>query len=629
MTEEYKNNLLRYFTDNIRTEDGVNEPQLIVNSNIKNDFGDFLKNNISNIKTKEYSDMEYVSFSILGCLQANNSSKMLVYGNYDKTGDDSNSYGAIVIIDDKLNPVSAITKFDSGTEFREFIMLNIDEENYIYGVDTNTDSNTNEYRFIMLNKIIGSGDKNNNYQAILRQSYYFPTVYNSIYFPTYYFDGTNRLLKKPNGAEYLFIGYDDSIKIIKLTVNVGEANEWVDYTSGSGLGLGFVATYLNWTGEKPVLRVGGHNSNINGYQEVKLENDVLNIVISSPMRAHIRSVAFKNNEETYIGANTNDVVQIYKINYSQNKLESIYSLPVETYEMGSQIHLSLKNGQVMVEVAVEKETRLFEFKLGLIYNDSVYVEDIGQFKQYGGSYDIPVIFSKNDFNLWRIIKMVGNYYSEVVFIFNPNNYNGLSFNNKESLLPNSGVLYDDENSPIFARNLYNKTIQDNTTQSSIQVPNTYLNDVDIAKKDLLSKNNNIMVSDKNILKKNIYETILINYFNTLQIKNDNDKTRPKLNFLGAVRLNKSVSDLVDYEDAKMNKYRINYADDTTLIQNCTWYPVSNFYRTDIAFYVDKEISSIDFISNDEVTVYQTIDNQNFTIGKFYRLSQDVYINEKE
>ena len=225
--------------------------------------------------------------------------------------------------------------------------------------------------------------------------------------------------------------------------------------------------------------------------------------------------------------------------------------------------------------------------------------------------------------------MVGNYYSEVVFIFNPNNYNGLSFNNKESLLPNSGVLYDDENSPIFARNLYNKTIQDNTTQSSIQVPNTYLNDVDIAKKDLLSKNNNIMVSDKNILKKNIYETILINYFNTLQIKNDNDKTRPKLNFLGAVRLNKSVSDLVDYEDAKMNKYRINYADDTTLIQNCTWYSVSNFYRTDIAFYVDKEISSIDFISNDEVTVYQTIDNQNFTIGKFYRLSQDVYINEKE
>lgn len=630
MTEEYKENLLKYFTGNMPSETGEDVPQFIVNEDIENDFGNFLVENIPDIKTTVYSDMTYVYFETRGFLQADNSSKILIYGNYSKTSG-NDMYGAIIILDDDFKPIKAFTKFDSGTDFRRFIMLNIDEDNYIYGVDSRTDYlNGETYRFIMLNKVIGSGEASGNYQVILRQSYYFPVAYNTMLFG-YFFDKTNRLLKKPGGANYLFIGGvsgSPTTRILKLTVNVGEANNWVVYNYNADLATAYIGTYLSWTEDEPVLRIGGFNSSTQAYQEIKLENETITLKNTIANVGWLTSVIFRNESDTYIASYNEATVGIYKINYLTDTLLPIYTHPSQALELGDQISMYLKNGLVCVQIAFEVGMRLFDMTVGIIYKDTFYGENIGEFRQYGGSFDIPVIYVKNDYNLWKIIKMVNNSYTEVEFIFNYNNYNGEEFIDKNSLEPNSSILYDSDGNIIFARNLYNKTLQESTTQASVNVPNNYLNNINIVNKELISTNNNKLVIDENVITKNVYETLLINFFNTIKITNNNDINNPIQNPTGASRLNNSVSESIDYENAKMTKVRINYADNSTFVQGCYWESIGNYYRLSYAVNVVKEINSIDLLSEDETTIYQTIDNLELTVGNTYTIKQDVYIDNK-
>jgi hypothetical protein len=57
-----------------------------------------------------------------------------------------------------------------------------------------------------------------------------------------------------------------------------------------------------------------------------------------------------------------------------------------------------------------------------------------------------------------------------------------------------------------------------------------------------------------------------------------------------------------------------------------FYPTRNYFYTKFALYVNKTISSIDFISEDESTVYNTI-NPVLEISKFYSIKQKVRIDE--
>ena len=214
----------------------------------------------------------------------------------------------------------------------------------------------------------------------------------------------------------------------------------------------------------------------------------------------------------------------------------------------------------------------------------------------------------------------------ILEIYNSNNYNGQSFTNINSMIPNSSILYDENNDVIFARNLYNKTISDRVTQSTIEIPNNYLNDVMIARQDLISETNSIMVDNNNIITKNIYETLFINFINTLQMINKNDLNNPILNPAGAIRLNQSISQVQDYTSQKISKARINYADNSNEIIPISFTQVGSVMRTEFTIYNSKGIINIELISEDEKTTYNTITG-NFELNKTYTVSQDVTIED--
>ena len=120
--------------------------------------------------------------------------------------------------------------------------------------------------------------------------------------------------------------------------------------------------------------------------------------------------------------------------------------------------------------------------------------------------------------------------------------------------------------------------------------------------------------------KNKYEELNINVINKFNMIN-NDGTE---NIDGA-------SDLVKYmvqanQNAAITKYRINYEDNTNEIK---FVELGNSNPSNatikLLFYVPKKIKNIELISNNENTIYQTIDTSSLETSKYYLISQRVKV----
>jgi hypothetical protein len=124
--------------------------------------------------------------------------------------------------------------------------------------------------------------------------------------------------------------------------------------------------------------------------------------------------------------------------------------------------------------------------------------------------------------------------------------------------------------------------------------------------------------------KNQYEVVDLNFLNTINIIDEDTNIRYKS---GATRLNQAITEggSTNYTNTPCNKYRINYVDNTTDIQDLSWSDIDDTHKEcKISIYVDKAMLSIDLLSHDESTIYLTIPLE-VEIGKYYTIKQKVRI----
>lgn len=603
MTNEYKYNLLKYLTNKIDDEVGENIPYFRNKETITN-----------NLKTT--LDNMFMKYEFKGQVISPKSDNIAIYGNYDYSSYVGYTKGFIVILNKNCEVLNVITQFNTGTPFSQLIALNVDENGLIYGIDNPAASSGSAYRFILLNNFLVS----NNNEVILRKSYNFPREYNSMIFSNKCY---THVKKAENEAKYFIVGEKRQneeypaleMYLVKFTINVGSENEWNAYTNGSGTRFGAYYDFILSKNENNYNVTIIHSEDMGIYKmffngetitDTLIINDIAESIrlINENLFYYSNGLLFKydNGQITNIGNST--YINLIGINVISYNL-------IKNYETGmTNIYIGIYDGQNYVEE--------------LIYTEQTYYVEINLFYSY------------NIFNLNKICIQIGdNAYIDSIVI--SNGYNGKSFNNKNSLNPRSIELYNERNKIIFARNLYNKVINNNITEATVEIPNTYLNNDNITIQELLSVNNNIMVKNQNTVTKNIYETLFINFINTLQITNENDENNIILNPTGATRLNISISDLIDYDNAKATKIRINYDDGTNEIKD-----VSNnieqiqqsdsliFTNYDFTVYnpATKNIKTIDIISNDETTIYQTISDLSFASNKYYNIIQPVQINNE-
>ena len=655
MTEEFKQTLFDYLIGKLPNEQGTTEEIFKdINEISRDEWVDFLPNSGT-----------WSAMRIEGLIapSENTSNFTVLYGGYSTGTVEDEAFGFIYLLDSEFKPIKLFEEYDSGTKLRYIQQMQVASDGTFFAVDDVVYSYNNEQyvqtsqkRFIMLNNF--TQQINNNYILTLQKSYIFPSNYFNFY--------CKYLTKNPNSSHYLLVGARannignfldyDAVGCIDLKINVGSENEWNfqstplnDNNDGVIFG-GAIATFDSDDNIAFKIIATGTSNSLNQpiylYSQNYGETSWNRKTITSK-GLYIDSIGFNNQcyfinddivyfvlsneywgnsgviEEKYIG--------LYKYTISTNSLEELFleNLGEADYIYTRGIYLRVNNNELYVLYCKDDDQDEIGDFYYFRYKNKWNPKLIASQKPF--RFRTEYFFVKSNFNLvsgfitkttfteayWNQILVKENY--------NSTKYNGQSYINTNALIADSAEIYS-HGSLVFARDLYNKSLNTNTTVSTVEVPNNYLNDIDITSKNLLSETNLDIIEDTNMLQKNIYETLYINFINTLLII-DRNNANQVINQQASTYLNNAINTADSYDNAKLyNKVIINY-------QNGSSKEVSYAHEdnteisTVITFglYVDKLMNNAEFVSSDKSIVYQTIDLSNLELNKYYAIRQKLEV----
>ena len=650
MTEESKKNLLDYMLGKMPSESGVEEEIFqSINEIPISDWphdGTILPNG-------------WNIFRYEGLIQVQNSELLVLYGGYKNY--DNEVRGIITILNKDFKPLKSIYQYDSGTYLRHIQCMAQAEDNTFYAIDCPDFPNDQEWsfttsqkRFLMFNNF--TQQINNDYVLTLQKSYIFPTDYFNFY--------CKNLFKDNSSSHYVMIGNYlrdqdspdyDGIRIIELKVNTGTENGWnkID-DDGTGWLLG--DSYVEFQDDNYFLEILLNNTTTSSRElflwtkDYSVTYPTLKSIITFDFHPYVDSFAYKNQSiflnknELYfvqnnqcwgkLGQPDSKYIGLYYYNISANQSKTVYEKYLGDYDYCNleAIYIIKNNNDVYIEfnnniISTADGTIADYYFQRLVNNEWKPILVSSQQYFY---YNRRNLFVSNDFNLLNYISYMTNpqrqywYMLNIKEIYNEANYNGELFTDKNSLNSNSAILYSDNN-PIFARNLYNKTQNGATTTSTIEIPNNYLNDTLVDQKDLMSVNNNAIISDTNGFTKNVYETVYLNFVNTISVVNQNE-TQSVYNNNVATKLNTSINNPKDYDNLKLTKFKINYQDGTNTVSNFqATLQNDGSYELLMTFYLSKLADTLELLSEDEQTVYLSYNLANTEINKTYSFKQRVRI----
>ena len=653
MTNDYKDLLLEYLT-----------------GNLTNDY------DVSNM-TPYYEDVEYrndsarplIGMSSIECLDGTGkpNGKSIFYK--------PNGVKALYLVDNEMNILNVYTMWNTGTDFQRFLKLGVDEEGQLYGIDY--DELNDKYRFILMNNIsepTKMPDGSLEYRAVLRNSYFIQGYTSeddvSPNSPVY-------LGKATGQATYYFAFTDSILEVIMpstLTINVGAANEWTrltDVLTSYGAHVLDNIIYFNSEGTPHVSYFIYDSYMYNKIRRIDIIGD------GAPSYTDLIDMDFVEQQHQDSQGIDYDLIALSKDNYYFVIREWIYygntTKPYQLiyvykngytdyydfiWEKGKLKDEEGASGRVPKAIYNTTPNGDLSIFYRLIDDTDNTLDKVGfNFIPNAPEYDLPTMFFDKDttttikssydwvslinrtYNLYKFICQTtgtsgtnNTYYTTISLIYNDDNYNTEPFEengtDNRTLLPNQGILLDTNNKPIYARNLYNHKTYKNKSTSVLNVPNNMLNDISINKNKLISMFNNDIIENTDSIEKNIYEDLYINYFNTITMQNQ-DYSTYKDNLDGAIRINQSTNKLSDYENAKATKVKITYDDGTYIIGG-----VNNSINNGVCtyeFYVYvpdlKKIEKVEIMSEDEETIYQTIDYfpESLLATKTYKIQQDVRV----
>ncbi len=649
MTDEAKKNLLDYMLGEMPNESGVEEE---------------IFQSVNNIPRTDWEDNgilpnHWTNFRYEGLIQVQNSELLVLYGGYVDF-DTKENRGIITILNKNFKPLKSIFQYDSGTYLRYIQCLAQAEDNTFYAIDCpdfpydeEWSFTTSQKRFLMFNNF--TQQINNDYILTLQKSYIFPTDYFNFYCRKLFKDNSSshyvmvgNYLKDQNSPDY------DGIRIVELKVNVGSENDW-DKIDDDGSNWLLGDSYVEFQEDNYFLEIL-LNSTLNSSRELYLWTKdysatypTLKSITTFDFHPYVDSYnyqnqsVFLNKNEIYFIQNNQlwgnsgrleaKYIGLYYYNISSNQSKTIYEKYLGDYDycnLGA-IYITANNNDIYIE-----------------FNDNFTPTDDGSITDYyfqrliNNEWNPKLVntaifgsnqralFVTNEFNLLNIYAYPINprtqtwYLCNIKEIYNESNYNGESFIDKNSLNSHSAILYSND-IPVFARNLYNKTQNGATTTATIEIPNNYLNDTLVDQKDLMSVNNNAIISDTNGFTKNVYETVYLNFVNTISVVNQNS-SQSVYNNAVATKLNTSINNPTDYDTLKLTKFRINYQDGTNTVSKLqATLQDDGSYQLLMTFYLSGLADTLELISEDEEIVYLTYNLANAEINKYYSFKQRVRI----
>lgn len=650
MTEDYKKNTLDYITNTLTPTDP--------------DYVEVFKELIETPQWAKDGVILPVNGSVQyeGMIAPNEltSNLTILYGGWYTNGQ---SYGIITLVDVNFNPIKSIFEYDSGTPLRYIHFMGQDEDGSFYLVDdtfypttASSEFKTSEKRFVMVSNFSVISPITNDYSLVLRKSYIFANQYRNFY--------CRDIFKNPNSSHYLLIGSSMSpgtsqtpqqfniTSAIDLKVNVGEENEWAMYsTSDYNVYGGAFALFndddevtFNMLTSSPLIN---QNSIYRWYKSYSSTSPTLttlttfdhDVMIDS--NRHTNQSVFTSFDTVYFVCNNQKkstassfprFLGLYKYDFIENELTTIseQSLGTTGTFTGKSIYITSNNGIIYAEyntnINIVDDVIYADYYVQRIASDIWSPILVASQQRYTPAY--RSIFVKSNFNLLQYYlysnrPTIAWYQVSIKEDFNANNYNSTEYVDYNSLVPQKVETYSN-NSLVFARNITNNTINENQSNATTVIPSSYLNNIDITQSTLYSETNTDLVDDENTIQKNIYETLYLNFINTINVIDEDTNTNYP-NAASYITSNINIGTENNCNSTSITKVRINQKNNTQII-SIVWEDIDDTHKKiDFNVYVQSPIISIDLMSNDESTVYMSIDATSLETGNTYNIIQYIRI----
>lgn len=636
MTNSNKSNILEYISGNF-TPTNPSDAELSLETKDSTMYNYF----------NGYVPTTYSNFRIEGIIAPNEMTTSLgvMYGGYIQ---DDNVYGIIILINDKFEPVKTFYEYDSGTKLRYIQYMKQAEDGTFYFIDDEVSSYSqkqevvsSQKRFVMVNNFTIQTD---TYHLRLRTTYIFPDAYKNFYCKNMY--------KDANSSHYIFFGsvpnpnnsYNyDWLRIIGLKVNVGMPNEWTMYADQVNYIFGSAIATFDGENVRYRCLATWNNSNSRTFKlfsKTYTGTPISNDTMAFSYRPYIDDFDYKkqsvfidydnvylvqNNQQWGItGVSEPKYIGLYKYNIPNDEITTYYEKYLGDYDRCNLEAIYIDKHDT--DLYLQYNTNIASYKADYYYQRlGNKWKPILKNTQQDFYYNQRSIFVKSNFNLLQICMYAtapnNRYLGIVLEDYNPQNYNSIPYIDYDSMIPRKAVLYG-LNGVLFARNLYNKTIFGNMTTSTIQIPYNYLNDVQIKNKLLESNTNQTIDLDTSIFTKNIYENVLLNFIDTILVKDD-DEELSYPSTANYITQNINIGTKVNYDSTKITKVRLNYQDGSQIIP-ISW-SGSTVKQTQFTIYISSTLRTIDFMNEDENFVYITKTYNNLVVGKYYTISQKLKI----
>lgn len=234
--------------------------------------------------------------------------------------------------------------------------------------------------------------------------------------------------------------------------------------------------------------------------------------------------------------------------------------------------------------------------------------------------DLSFSFINHNFNLYEFMLQHNNSIYVVKSVIR-GGYNGDPYFDDNSFIPESVSLLSPSNVPVFARDLYNKTIIENTINSIVHVPRDDMNGESniVLKENLISETNSIIDSNTKEIVKTSYEELYINFIDTYKVIDNNDKWTYQSS--ATARVVDEISN--GFNDYRITNYRINYENgshEDRIIQHVVLN--DNIATITINLSCDG-VSNIEFYDENYTTPFATIDLSSYSGA--YKLEEKVKI----
>lgn len=661
MTEDYKELLGKYITGNITPGTPDNSPNFTSlisktqynTSGIIPPYPKLLSYNICNMLGLTQNSTTYFHIVAKDLLTTNTTDNMVLYGSvyqYDYSAlTDTYIQEFIAVLDNNYFPLAVFSSNDNSIITNKLCKLAYDEEGNIYGIDNQGTNASPVYRFLMLNNIAVKNEQG-NYEVNLRKTYYFPNTMNT-------FNPTNLIFKKsPEEAIYFILGKNTAgTKLITtiLKIEVGSSNEWkqFNYTLSSTIsdfeGIDMLLTQSGDDNTAYIISLATSellvcdvDSGMSGATITTQCTIPKSVVIVAPTRFFYTDYASSNCIiREYYNGEEND---IFTFGYSGTAntdtlgfLKYVNGLLfwVRSYLDGADTYLAYGcyNGSLTNEIRVAGE--ILEAQISIPFNITsnfgLYVPCICYTPVITVSpgTTIPTSYAVDTIYLGILL----NYTSL---------YSGTQYENYNALIPTTARVYGSkytgivtEKNNIFSRQLYNSTTINSTTTSTVEVPNTFLNDVYLKKMSLFGASSydltDNLLNVGNYITKNIYEALYINFMNTINVIDSDTQTKYQTtanNITSNINNSENNNGGTLMNNKKIANLQINWQNDTPtitgigIIQNDT-----TNYTITATIYIDRPVETIDINSSDNSQTYITLDNLDLEVGKYYTLTQELEI----